>query len=231
MNEGDKAIGGIRASHGISPFGTLFATTSSMSSKIPYGRCHCGCGSLTNIAKKTVPRNGYIKGEPIRFVSGHQRRLSATKPHIPAEFRQCTKCQVIKSTSEFTRDHRRPCGTVSHCKACVRVRVRKNKQKYPYPSDRNRKSAYRCKLRTKFNLSLDEYQEMSKRQNGKCAICNNPESKKRKDGTPCALSVDHCHKSGRVRKLLCDACNRGIGLLNDNPELLLKAASYLIDYT
>lgn len=56
-------------------------------------------------------------------------------------------------------------------------------------------------------------------QDGKCAICLRPET------TP--LIIDHDHDSGRVRGLLCSACNRGIGMLQDSAEVVSSAASYL----
>lgn len=47
--------------------------------QIPYGHCHCGCGELTNIAKNTARKYGWVKGEPLRFVRGH----SARRPERP----------------------------------------------------------------------------------------------------------------------------------------------------
>lgn len=63
---------------------------------------------------------------------------------------------------------------------------------------------------------------MLKTQGGRCAICPKKVSL---DGK--ALSVDHCHTSGKIRGLLCSECNRGIGYFTDNPELLEAAAAYL----
>lgn len=64
-------------------------------------------------------------------------------------------------------------------------------------------------------------------QDGKCAICRR-ESSGLLYGKPRVLSVDHSHKpDGKVRGLLCHKCNMAIGLLQDNPELLRAAATYL----
>lgn len=81
-------------------------------------------------------------------------------------------------------------------------------------------------LRDSFSLSLEEYQEMLDRQNGKCAICDQPETHMR-NGKLKALAVDHCHSTGRIRGLLCSDCNTGIGKLKDSPEVLLSAIRYL----
>ena len=49
-----------------------------------------------------------------------------------------------------------------------------------------------------------------------------------KKWTKSLLSIDHCHKTNKVRGLLCRKCNSAIGFLNDNPELVIKAYNYLI---
>lgn len=83
-------------------------------------------------------------------------------------------------------------------------------------------------LRESFGLSLEQYQEMHDRQKGKCSICNEPE-KQMRNGKIKALAVDHNHKTGAIRGLLCSDCNTGIGKLKDSPEIIRNAAKYL-DY-
>ena len=81
-------------------------------------------------------------------------------------------------------------------------------------------------LRESFGLSLEQYQEMHDRQEGKCAICGQPETQLR-EGKVKALAVDHCHKSGRIRGLLCSDCNTGIGKLKEDLKILQSAIRYL----
>ena len=64
---------------------------------------------------------------------------------------------------------------------------------------------------------------MLAQQEYKCAICNTDKP----TGKWKVFAVDHCHETGEVRGLLCNECNRGMGLLRDNAELLRKAADYL----
>jgi hypothetical protein len=71
-------------------------------------------------------------------------------------------------------------------------------------------------------ITLDQYNQIFTNQNGCCAICD-----KHQSDEPRALAVDHDHETGKVRGLLCNNCNRGIGHLKDSEETLLKAASYL----
>jgi hypothetical protein len=59
---------------------------------------------------------------------------------------------------------------------------------------------------------------MSEEQDGKCAVCHEV----------AGLHVDHCHAKGSVRGLLCVRCNRGLGYFKDKPELLKRAAAYLV---
>lgn len=81
-------------------------------------------------------------------------------------------------------------------------------------------------LQRNYGISLGDYQDMWETQNGLCKICKNPETATYK-GTLKFLVVDHCHTSGEIRGLLCNNCNRAIGMLKDNPEVLRNAASYL----
>lgn len=66
---------------------------------------------------------------------------------------------------------------------------------------------------------------MLEEQNGVCAICFSPPLPRDR------LFVDHCHASGAVRALLCRPCNTGIGMLKDDPDRLMAAAAYLLQYT
>lgn len=68
---------------------------------------------------------------------------------------------------------------------------------------------------------------MLEEQNHLCAICGNPETVKNYKDVVSKLSVDHCHRTGKVRGLLCQNCNKGIGNLKENEDIILKAVEYL----
>jgi hypothetical protein len=73
------------------------------------------------------------------------------------------------------------------------------------------------------------YQEMLQEQAGVCAICALPERAPDKaSGKVRDLAIDHCHATGKIRALLCSSCNRALGLLNDDSELLFKAREYVL---
>ena len=79
-------------------------------------------------------------------------------------------------------------------------------------------------LMKKFGITLEDYDSMLKSQNGGCAICGrkDPGSKKVK-----YFFVDHNHNTNKVRGLLCNQCNRAIGYLRDDPDVVYAAAMYL----
>lgn len=75
-------------------------------------------------------------------------------------------------------------------------------------------------LQKKYGISLKEYRLILRQQNGKCAICRHPPKTR-------ALNVDHDHKTGKVRGLLCYRCNKLLIGRHTNPEIFLKAYKYL----
>jgi len=83
-------------------------------------------------------------------------------------------------------------------------------------------------LKKRFGITLEEYNFLLDKQNGVCAICSEPEKRRdHRTKKPRALAVDHNHDTGEIRGLLCTDCNTGLGLLQDDPELLKLALSYL----
>ena len=75
-------------------------------------------------------------------------------------------------------------------------------------------------LKTKYGISLADYEAMLRRQRGLCGICKRKPGKRR-------LCVDHDHKTGQVRGLLCGRCNSGNGFYGDDPRLTRAATVYL----
>ncbi len=77
-----------------------------------------------------------------------------------------------------------------------------------------------------YGISLDEYNNLLEKQKGLCAICGKPERAKR-NGILKRLAVDHDHKTGKVRKLLCTSCNTAIGKVNEDISILTNMIEYL----
>lgn len=81
------------------------------------------------------------------------------------------------------------------------------------------KKRHDSEFRTKFGIGLHQYQTLLEEQGGVCFICGQPDKRN--------LAVDHNHKTGAVRRLLCTNCNTALGKFQDDPALLRKAADYV----
>lgn len=104
----------------------------------------------------------------------------------------------------------------------------KNKAEYQKSyREQNPDRAKNTELKKRFGITLEDYRAMSKAQNHKCAICKNKETAVDGNGAERFMPVDHCHKTGKIRALLCSACNKALGGFRDDPELLRKAALYI----
>ena len=96
---------------------------------------------------------------------------------------------------------------------------KEHEEKYPekFKERRFKELMWRIKVKMTYN----EFKVMLKKQNNRCAICGKEETKRR-------MSVDHCHKTGRVRGLLCQLCNTSLGGFQDDVGRLKKAIKYLL---
>lgn len=96
-------------------------------------------------------------------------------------------------------------------------------KKIPYHKTAAGRAAHRkSNLKRLYQITPKAYQELFDKQGGKCAICERNRADFQKD-----FVVDHHHGTGKVRALLCPACNTAIGLFGDNPKTLKRAARYL----
>jgi hypothetical protein len=95
---------------------------------------------------------------------------------------------------------------------------------------KNPDKAKASELKKRFGVGAEWYNERLSEQNGVCAICGGQEPAVSKDGGPRSLAIDHCHKTKKVRALLCSRCNTALGCFKDNPDFLRKAANYIEFY-
>lgn len=114
----------------------------------------------------------------------------------------------------------------SHCKLCIKelqrskygadlARYRKQSRMYVKLNPIARRRTY---LKSKYNMTLEEYEILFLKQNLCCAICLKHTTR------PC---VDHCHKSGKIRGILCPKCNVALGYFMDDPKLMERASRYI----
>ena len=85
-------------------------------------------------------------------------------------------------------------------------------------------------LKQIYGITSKDYNKILKIQNGVCAICLQPSSSKHQSGKIKNLAIDHDHETGEIRGLLCDNCNRALGMFKDNPQYLENAKKYLQEY-
>jgi hypothetical protein len=117
----------------------------------------------------------------------------------------CTKCGVEKPRTEFYDHPKNKTGKQSRCKICTVLA--------------GRESQYRIR----YNMSLQDKEDMIKAQGNQCAICGYYFQK----GKEKHVHVDHCHDTLKVRGILCSYCNTGIGLLKNSPEIMQNAIKYI----
>ena len=132
--------------------------------------------------------------------------------------RTCNVCQVTKPFS----DYRLSANGNPYYKTCSRC-------KYDKRNERRRKeyctvTQKEQDLMRKYGITLEQYDAMLDEQENKCAICF-VSFKGVRDA--CSSVVDHDHQTGKVRGILCNSCNRGLGLMDDNIEVLKNAVAYL----
>lgn len=159
--------------------------------------------------------------------------------------KKCSKCKEVKPLDAFWKNKRLSSGLMSCCKDCKRAEKAARKAKDPERfAQLNREGQRRWyqrkgkrhlqsyngrltkrghRLKRKYGISNDDYFFMRDLQECKCAICGTPEPEIHDDW----LVVDHDHKTGAVRGLLCSKCNTSLGGFQDDPAILEAAINYL----
>ena len=138
--------------------------------------------------------------------------------------RICPTCKRSEPEASFYTEWKKPCSYCRDCWKAYSARYRKHHKETAQAI--NRKSWHKHTMRRAFERKLGGqtvYETLYAKQNGLCAICSQPET----TGRYRTLSVDHCHSTEKVRGLLCNRCNRAIGLLGDDVSRLKTAIKYL----
>ena len=153
---------------------------------------------------------------------------------------KCKKCVHEWRVKRYAENRQQAILDAAIWKKANRERVNKqvsqdkidNPEKYKKWNEdyyeRNKKDINTRAICGYHGLDIQSYEEMIKEQNNQCAICGKIETRKFK-GKPMRLCVDHNHETGKIRGLLCHDCNTGLGKFLDSPDLLTKAAIYLME--
>lgn len=142
--------------------------------------------------------------------------------------KQCAKCKAIKTRAEFSKSRDGKYGPVlrSWCKPCSSVRAYRWFLDHRERAIETQRRYNRLKF---FGLTQEAFEELMRSQGGLCAICGRDEEATHpRTGSKFYLAVDHCHQTGLVRGLLCQRCNRAMGMFGDDPQVMQKAIDYLL---
>lgn len=171
-----------------------------------------------------MPKALDLTGQKFGLLTALER--SGKTPAGQYMYRCLCECggETIARTGCLRNGHTKSCG----CKARYKG---KNKGTYKHGlSDKshpdNKRYQRECYDRFKYGLEPEHKQAILDAQNGGCAICGYKFGQKTGD-----MKVDHDHSTGAVRGLLCDLCNRGLGMFRDNQDNLTKALSYLTKFS
>ena len=129
----------------------------------------------------------------------------------------CPTCDKDKPEEDFYPSVRN--RQVACCKKCRSLQSSQN---------RNPMGERKRRLKNTYNITEEELLQLAEKQEYKCAICKKKISI---ISSSKGLVIDHCHKTGKVRGLLCYSCNTLIGLAKENPEILKSAINYVSNTT
>lgn len=205
----------------------------------PTSRACTKCGATKPLTDfSAAPRGKYGRKSSCKECdAARHAALHPPKPRVHRKLREaftgaepktCRRCGEVKPLREYSLSRREtPTQNAvyrSDCKTCCSARAMEWQRANP---SRAVAAGRRAKLKV-YGLTPGCYDALIAKQGGVCAICGRDEPNAHgRTGKKFQLSVDHCHDTGRVRGLLCQNCNRAIGLLGDNVELLRKAIDYL----
>jgi Recombination endonuclease VII len=136
---------------------------------------------------------------------------------------KCPICELTKSVKHFHKNSK----PGSYCITCDKIR-RKEYRKRPEVKEREYRQQMERFYEKRYGISLEDYELLLKLQNYCCGICkkNNKKIDHRSKKIQ-RYHVDHCHKTNKVRGLLCAKCNQGIGFFDDDILILESCIKYL----
>lgn len=179
--------------------------------------CRCDCGNEKVIRGKNLKTGDTRSCGCLRFDRTAARLLE--KPVKRKNYledrseKKCPKCTTVKPILEFPKNSTSYDGYGGYCKPCHNRQVRETRKK---------NGTRKYFLKRRYGITQDDFDRMVETQEGLCAICKKPGGKK-------PWHVDHDHKTGKVRGILCHHCNTALGNFNDDLEVLQRALDYLKD--
>ena len=138
---------------------------------------------------------------------------------------ECLECRCWKCVEEFRVNKTNSTGVVPYCRPCETIRQRRWRDRHPQmvKDQQARVKATKSKKKrlARYGLSEDSYKLLFASQCGRCVICMTQDPGAR------GWQIDHCHKTGKVRGILCVKCNAALGMASDNVDRLRSMIEYL----
>lgn len=138
---------------------------------------------------------------------------------------RCKKCELLYKSEWRIKNREKYLNSCRNYRAKNKVKHNIYARNWARNNSTSRRAYY---LKRSYGISSNEYEVIFKNQNGKCAICERVESSKSVLGNLKRFHVDHCHKSGKIRSLLCSNCNRALGYIKENPKIAEKMKFYIL---
>ncbi len=136
-------------------------------------------------------------------------------PYANGDRKICSSCRADLPLSAFDKNRSFKDGLANQCHDCLRASRRKWREANP----RLHKARH---IKNRYGVALEEYEAMVQDADGKCPICGEAQSPPFE-----VLDLDHDHITGKVRGLLCRACNLALGGARDDPRILRALADYI----
>lgn len=140
------------------------------------------------------------------------------------DFKKCKSCGISKSLKDFHKNANKD-GRFNTCKKCQYSRLQEFR-KDPQHKERFKEYRRNNAITKRYGICIQQYNDLVNSQENKCKICGNLPNKEGPIQNQ-SLHIDHCHKTDKVRGLLCHLCNRGIGLFRERIDLIENAVEYL----
>lgn len=160
-------------------------------------------------------------------MAGTKRNQSQIQEDIERQSKVCCVCGERKSFSEFYNFKNKSDGKSYRCKLCDNAARQKYHLKHRAIVRNKRREG---RLKCLYKITQADYLAILKAQNSSCAICGKHYTDNKVSDSVDFLSVDHCHDTGGIRGLLCNQCNRALGMFRDSQDLLYKAYKYIKEY-
>lgn len=147
----------------------------------------------------------------------------------------CATCKETKASSDFSNVEQRK-GDERSCRPCTRRTYRQRPEvkeaERQRSRDKNPNARANSYYKYRYGITRDEIDAMIEAQGSLCAVCRRPESQVvPKSGKPRRLQVDHDHRTGKPRGMVCQFCNMVLGHVDDSTEHLQAFIAYLERHT